>query len=117
VEVKNFQRPEETREFEGNGRAEIVTLAGRQVGRGIFEPGWRWSRNVKPIAGTELCETSHIGYCLSGRLRVTMADGSSEEIGPGDAVAIPPGHDAEVLGDEACVMLDYGEISEYAKRH
>jgi mannose-6-phosphate isomerase-like protein (cupin superfamily) len=46
-----------------------------------------------------------------------MADGSSEEIGPGDAVAIPPGHDAEVLGDEACVMLDYGEISEYAKRH
>ena len=117
VAVKNFRRPDETRDFQGHGRADIVTLAGRQVGRGTFEPGWRWSRDVKPIARTELCETSHLGYVLSGRMRVEMADGSTQEIGAGDAVAIPPGHDAEVIGDEPCVMLDFGEVDQYAKRH
>ena len=58
---------------------------------------------------------SHLGYCLSGRMKVRMDDGSETEIGPGQAAAIPPRHDAEVVGDEACVWLDFGEISEYAK--
>ncbi|GAA2420520.1 cupin domain-containing protein [Actinomadura vinacea] len=116
VAVKNFQRPDEIREFEGKGRVEILTLAGRDVARGTFEPGWRWSRNVKPIAGTDLCEVSHMGHCVSGRLRVMMEDGSSQEIGPGDTYAIPPGHDAEVVGEEPCVMLDFGEVGDYAKR-
>ncbi|MFC5749428.1 cupin domain-containing protein [Actinomadura rugatobispora] len=116
VEVKNFQRPDETRMFEGKGRAEVITLAGQQVGCGTFEPGWRWSNNVKPIAGTELCEFSHLSYCLSGRIRILMSDGTQEEIGPGDVAAIPPGHDAEVVGDEACVLLDFGEFGDYAKR-
>jgi uncharacterized cupin superfamily protein len=49
-------------------------------------------------------------------MRIFMDDGSESEIGPGDVVAIPPGHDAEIVGDEACVMSDFGEIGEYAKR-
>ncbi|MFI0452854.1 cupin domain-containing protein [Actinomadura sp. 6N118] len=116
IEVKNFQRPDETREFEGNGKADLVTLAGKTVGRAIFEPGWRWSKNVKPIAGTEQCEVSHLGFCVSGRMRIFMADGTQKEVAAGDAVAIPPGHDAEVVGDESCVFVDFGEMSEYAKR-
>jgi len=43
-------------------------------------------------------------------------DGSEQEIHAGDAVAIPPGHDAEVIGDETFVMVDFGEIGDYAKR-
>ncbi|MFG2005951.1 cupin domain-containing protein [Spirillospora sp. NPDC048911] len=116
LEIKNFRHPDETREFQGNGKADMVTLAGQTVGRAVFEPGWRWSKNVKPIAGTDRCEVSHMGYCLAGRMRILMADGTQREVGAGDAVAIPPGHDAEVLGDEACVMVDFGEISDYAKR-
>ena len=46
-----------------------------------------------------------------------MDDGSEGEAGPGDVVAIPPGHDAEVVGDEACVVLDFGEFGDYAKRN
>jgi hypothetical protein len=49
-------------------------------------------------------------------MRILMDDGSEAEIGPGEVAAIPPGHDAEVVGDEACVWVDFGEISEYAKR-
>jgi uncharacterized cupin superfamily protein len=116
VEAKGFDSPDETRPFEGKGQAEVVNVAGRGVGRGTFEPGWKWSQNVKPIAGTDSCEVSHLGYCVSGRMKIYMDDGSETEIGAGQVVAIPPGHDAEVVGDEACVMIDFGEIDEYAKR-
>jgi hypothetical protein len=116
VEVKNFDSPDETRPFEGKGKADVVNLAGRTVGRGEFEPGWRWSSNVKPIAETDSCEVSHLGYCLQGRMKIYMDDGSEAEVGPGDAVAIPPGHDAEVVGEESCVIPDFGEFGDYAKR-
>jgi hypothetical protein len=116
VEVKDFGHPDEVRPFEGKGRSEIVLMMGRPVGRGTFEPGWRWSANVRPIAGTDQCEVSHLGYCESGRMRITMTDGTRADVGPGDVVAIPPGHDAEVLGDENCVFIDFGEIDKYAKR-
>ena len=116
VEVKSFDSPDEVREFEGNGRAHVINLGGRTIGRGTFEPGWRWSENVKPIAGTESCEVSHLGYCVSGRMKVVMDDGSDAELGPGEVVAIPPGHDAEVVGDEPCVFVDFGEFGDYAKR-
>jgi hypothetical protein len=117
MEVKRFDTPDETRMFEGHGKAEMVEVGGHTVGRGVFEPGWRWSQDIGPIAGTDHCEVSHLGYCVAGRMHVQMADGSEREMGPGDVVAIPPGHDAEVVGDEPCVFLDFGEIAEYAKRH
>jgi hypothetical protein len=116
VELKSFDSPDEVREFEGNGKADVLNIGGRTVGRGTFEPGWRWSENVKPIAGTESCEVSHLGYCVSGRMKVIMDDGSESEIGPGEVMAIPPGHDAEVVGDEPCVFVDFGEFGDYAKR-
>src|SRR5512134_1387398 len=106
IEVKNFDSPDETRPFEGKGQVEIVNLGDRQLGRGIFEPGWRWSENVKPIAQTDSCEFAHFGYILSGRMKVMMDDGTEGEIGPGDAFTIAPGHDAVVEGPEPCVMLD-----------
>jgi hypothetical protein len=116
VEVKNFDSPDEVRPFEGNGKASFVTVGGQTVGKGEFEPGWRWSDNVKPIAGTDSCQVSHLGYVISGRMRVMMDDGSEGTAGPGDVVALAPGHDAEVVGDETCVFLDFGEIADYAKR-
>ena len=115
TEIKNFDSPDEVRPFEGKGEAKVVNVAGQVVGRGTFEPGWKWSENVKPIAGTDSCQVSHLGYVLSGRMKVFMDDGSESEVGPGDVVAIPPGHDAEVVGDEPCEMVDFGEFGEYAK--
>ena len=116
LEAKSFDSPDETRPFEGKGKADVVEIAGQTIGRAVFEPGWRWSENVKPIAGTDSCQVSHLGYCVSGRMRIYMDDGSQQEVGPGEAAAIPPGHDAEVIGDEACVFVDFGNIADYARR-
>ena len=117
LEVKGFDSPDETRPFEGKGKLDVIELAGRTVGRSVFEPGWRWSVNVKPIAGTDSCQVSHFGYVVAGRMKVTMDDGAQAEVGPGDVAVIPPGHDAEVMGNEPCVMVDVGdEEGEYAKR-
>lgn len=116
LESKSFDSPDEVREFEGKGRAHVVEIGGHTVGRGVYEPGWKWSENVKPIAGTDSCEVSHLGYVLQGRMRVMMDDGSEGEVGPGDVIAIHPGHDAEVVGDEECVLIDFGQVGDYAKR-
>jgi hypothetical protein len=117
VVVKRFDTPDEVRPFEGHGRADALEMPGQVVGRGEFEPGWRWSNDVKPIAGTDSCQVSHLGYCVSGRMHVTLDNGAEADIGPGDVFAIPPGHDAETVGDEACVLLDFGQFGDYAKRH
>ncbi|MEV0456402.1 cupin domain-containing protein [Catellatospora methionotrophica] len=117
MELKNFDRPDESRQFEGLGRMDLVRVAGKTVGRARFEPGWRWSANVGPIVGTATCQTSHLGYCVSGTMRITMDDdGSTQDFTTGDLVAIKPGHEAVVVGDEPVVFLDFGEIADYAKR-
>ena len=115
LEVKALDSPDEVREFKGKGSVNVVTVAGQTVMKGTFEPGWKWSENVKPIAGTDSCEVSHLGYVVSGQMRVIMDDGSESVAGPGDAMAIPPGHDAEIVGDEPCVVIDFGEFGDYAK--
>jgi quercetin dioxygenase-like cupin family protein len=116
LEAKSLDTPEEVREFVSNGRAEIVNLSSGSVGKGTFEPGWRWSEHVKPIAGTESCQVQHIGYVLSGRMKVVGDDGSEIEVKPGDAFDMPPGHDAWTVGDEPCVLVDFGGLEGYAQR-
>jgi len=116
LEAKHFSSADETRQFAGKGKIDVVNVGGMTVGRSTFEPGWRWSVNVKPIAGTDSCQSLHLGYVVSGRMRVVMGDGTEAEAGPGDAVHIAPGHDAWVVGDEDCVFLDFGaSVSRYAK--
>jgi quercetin dioxygenase-like cupin family protein len=116
IAVKNFDSPDEVRPFEGKGELRVVNVGDESVGRATFEPGWRWSENVKPIAGTDSCQTYHLGYVLSGRMRISMTDGNEQEVGPGDVIVVPPGHDAHVIGDEPCQTLEFGQASQYAKR-
>jgi class 3 adenylate cyclase len=78
---------------------DIVGLDEVEVGRFLFQPGWRWSKDVAPIAGTRSCQHRHLGYTISGSLAVRMDDGTELTIGAGDAYEIPPGHDAWVIGD------------------
>ena len=67
------------------------------------------------MAGTDSCQVTHLLYCLSGRMKVVMDDGTEGEMGPGDMAAIEPGHDAWVVGDEPCVAVDFGGVAQYAK--
>jgi hypothetical protein len=109
--VKSLDRPDESRRPSDRGRVELVSLGEATVGRATFEPGWRWADDVKPVAGTDLCQVTHTGYVVSGRQGVRMADGSEVELGPGDAFLIGPGHDSWVIGDEPCVTLDFTGIA------
>ena len=111
---RSFQAPDETREFP-NGRAEILNIDGAQVGRLVFQPGWRWSKDVKPIAGTASCEAPHFQYHVSGQLAIRMDDGTEFIARPGDVTSLPKGHDGWVVGDEPVVVVDWYGASNYAK--
>jgi hypothetical protein len=114
TEHRSFTTPEEVREFP-HGRAEIVKVGDREVGRLVLQPGWRWSNDVKPIAKTESCEAPHFQYHVSGRIGIRMDDGTELEAGPGDVTSLPSGHDAWVIGDEPVIIVDWFGASNYAK--
>ena len=117
LEARSLSSPDEVRPFEGDmGGAALVNFSSGPVGRNTFKPGWRWSEHVKPIAGTDSCQVQHVGYVLKGRMKVVMDDGQEAEVGPGDAFAIPPGHDAWTVGDETCELVDFGGLEGYAQR-
>ncbi|MBI2708412.1 MAG: cupin domain-containing protein [Actinobacteria bacterium] len=114
AEQKTFRAPDETRTFD-LGEVDLLKIGGSEIGRLTLQPGWRWSEHVKPIAGTELCEAPHFQYHVQGRLHIVMADGSEFDAGPGDVTALPQGHDAWVVGDEAVVLVDWWGASNDAK--
>lgn len=114
LDKRNIGTPDETRGFQAHGHMDVITLGDFTMGRGTFEPGWQWSKDVKPIAGTESCMTRHTGYCLSGSMTVRSDSGAETTVEPGDVFVLEPGHDAWTVGEEPCVMLDTG-IAAYAK--
>ncbi|MEA2545954.1 MAG: hypothetical protein QOI09_1227 [Chloroflexota bacterium] len=99
-----------------HGRIDVVDLDDTVVGRMTYEPGWRWSVDVKPIAGTDTCQYHHLGITLTGRLRAQMADGTELELAPGDVFEIPPGHDAWVVGDEPWVSVDFEAMRTFGRQ-
>lgn len=115
LSIQSIDDPQETRKFVAHGHLDLVTFGGYTFGRGTFEPGWKWSNDVKPIAGTDSCQVRHFGICASGRMIVRMDDGTESPIGPGDVFAIEPGHDAWTVSDEPCVLYDAAGIDTYAK--
>lgn len=114
LQRRRFSEPDEKRSVP-NGLIEVVSLDDRVVGRLTYDPGWRWSVDVRPIAGTQSCQFHHFGVTISGRVRVQMADGVELEIGPGDIFEIPPGHDAWVVGDVPWVSVDFEAMRNYAR--
>ena len=116
VQSRDFDSPDETRRRTRH-RWMWCAWAGATVGRFAFEPGWRWSECVKPVAGIDSCQARHVGVVQMGRLGITHEDGTELEIGLGDAYVIEPGHDAWVIGDERFVGFEFESRSaeEYAK--
>jgi len=115
VILKRFEHPDETRIFE-KGRFETVRLGGLTIGRASYEPGWRWSTHVRPLAATELCEVEHVGMVISGRAVVAMSDGTQLELAAGSLFYIPPvPHDSWVVGDEPYVSLHFQGAESYSR--
>lgn len=116
VEKGSFDAPDETRTPDKT-RVEIVRMGGTNASRMSLQPGWRWSESIKPVVGGERCQMRHVGVLQSGTLHVEHDDGTEQEIGPGHAYVIEPGHDAWVVGDEAVVGFEFESqtAEEYAK--
>ncbi len=105
LEKRTFDTPDERR-TPSRTVMDIVKFGDQVFARITYAPGWRWTTDIKPVAGTDLCQVNHFGYVVSGRCHVVMADGTALDLGPGDLGPVPAGHDAWVLGDEPFVMLD-----------
>jgi hypothetical protein len=112
--VKNFNDSKDIREFP-LGRLELIQFGEVAIGKATFEPGWKWSESVMPIAKTKSCEAPHFQYHITGTLRVKMDDGSEFDCKPGDVSLLPSGHDAWVIGNEPVVLVDFQGMMDYAK--
>jgi hypothetical protein len=114
IETSDFSKPHETRTPDKT-TVELVKLGGGEIGRFTFQPGWRWSECIKPVAKTDSCQVEHIGYVISGTLHVEHDDGSSADVSGGDVYRIAPGHDAHVVGNEPVVSVEFQGAANYAK--
>ena len=107
LEARSLDTSTEVARRVGNADLAVASVGDATITREVMHPGWRWSTDVKPVVGTDLCRASHEFFIASGRLHVVMEDGAEIELGTGDAGIIPPGHDAWVVGDEPCEMIDF----------
>jgi hypothetical protein len=114
AQMRSFGKPDEIREFP-KGRLELIKIGGATIGRATFQPGWRWSTSVQPLAKTKSCEAPHFQYHVSGTLKILMDDGTEIECHPGDVSLLPSGHDAWVIGNEPAVVVDFQGMIDYAK--
>jgi hypothetical protein len=114
LQRKSFDQPEIVREFP-HGRIVSVSIDETELGQWRFEPGWRWSNDIRPIVGTDSCQNRHLGVALEGNLHVELDDGTVLEIGPRDAFEIPPGHDAWVVGEAAFVTYEWTSSRVFAR--
>ena len=106
TDKKSFNAPEEVLTLP-RAKMESVKFGDMTVVKMTCEPGWKWSEHMRPRVGTDSCQGTHFSYVLSGRFRTIMDDGRVDDLEPGDIAITAPGHDAEVVGNEPCVILDF----------
>ena len=106
LQAKSFDTPDETRTLP-KATATVVNLGEVAVGYAVWQPGWRWSSDLGPIAGTDWCENHHLGYAVSGTLDVLTESGDRLQIHARSVYEIPPRHDAWVVGDEPFVTVEW----------
>jgi hypothetical protein len=114
AETKSFAKPDEVRTFP-KGKVELVKIGGAVIGRATFEPGWKWSTSVQPLAKTKSCKAPHFQYHVSGIIKIRMDDGTEFECKAGDISLLPEGHDAWVIGNEPVVIVDFQGMVDYAR--
>jgi hypothetical protein len=106
LQIKNLSEADEVRNLPKT-KIEVANFNDTTIMRLTLQPGWKWSECVKPTVGTASCEAIHFNYIISGHLMIAMDNGVEKEVGPGDAAAVPSGHDAWVIGEEPCVAIDF----------
>src|SRR5258708_12908097 len=105
IVLKRFESPDEIRTFD-KGKFEIVKIGGMTIGRATYQPGWKWSEDVAPLAGTAFCETEHVGMVVSGTATPAFPNGEIHELSPRQPFYVPPPPTiSSVLGINASLSL------------
>jgi len=115
LDINDFSSPDEVRKPDPTATVEVVKIAGGEIGRYTFQPGWRWSQHIKPVVGGDACQTEHLGYLVSGTMGISTADGTTGEVHAGSVYHIAPGHDGWVVGDQPVVVVEFQGAATYAK--
>jgi hypothetical protein len=110
MDKKSFNSPDEVRTPSAKTKIDVVKTSGGELHHATFQPGWKWSVDIKPVAGTDTCQVHHLLYAISGQLKTVLADGTEIDTVPGDIVDIHPGHDAWVTGEEPFEVIDMGGL-------
>lgn len=98
--------PGAERRVVGGVQIDTTPAGTARVKRVVYQPGFRWSKDMKPIVGTEHCMHAHVGFLVSGTIHIQYSDGCVLEFSAPQAVAIEPGHDGWVVGDESAVLIE-----------
>ena len=114
VEINDFSAPDEVRSPERT-TVELVKLAGGEIGRYTFQPGWRWSECIKPVVGTDTCQVEHVGYVVSGSCTSSTTTARPARSRRAACTASPPATTAWVIGDEPVVVVEFQGAKTYAK--
>ena len=109
--MKSFDKPDD-HFAKGGVEIDILQVGDMKVKRATYPSGWKFSTHM----GAPECQDTHVGYTVSGRLIAELSDGTRIEAGPGSVFVIPPGHDAWVVGDEPCVIVQFDEGDSAARR-
>jgi len=91
----------------GGVRLDVATAGAARVKRMIYPAGFRWSEAMQPIVGTDRCMHAHVGFLAKGEIHIEYADGCVIEFKAPQVVAIDPGHDGWVVGDEPVVLIEF----------
>jgi len=100
----------------GGVRLDIARAGAGRVKRVVYPPGFRWSAQMKPIVGGDLCMHAHVGFLARGQVHIQYADGCVQEFTAPQVVAIEPGHDAWVVGEEPAILIEFDFEGETASR-
>src|SRR5712691_7987509 len=96
-----------THRYIGHVRLDVGRAGAARVKRMIYPPGFHWAKDMKPVTGTELCMHAHVGFLAKGEIHVEYADGCIVEHKAPQIIAIEPGHDGWVLGNEPVVLIEF----------
>lgn len=109
--MKSFDRPDD-HVTKGGVEIDVLQIGDMKVKRASYPPGWKFSTHM----GAPKCMDTHVGYALSGRIHVAFDDGTELDFAPGNVFVVPAGHDAWVVGDEPCVIVQFDEGESAARR-
>ncbi|HZD32754.1 MAG TPA: hypothetical protein VE779_13975 [Candidatus Angelobacter sp.] len=99
----------------GGVELDIVAVGNSRVKRVVYPVGFRWSKNMKPQVGTDLCMHAHVGFLARGRIHMEFPDGCILDFRAPQVLCIEPGHDGVVVGEEPAVVIEFDFGNETVK--